>query len=588
MKTLILCEKDAAAEKFAQFLNAHQRDGYWETPDYFIVAARGHLIQTTVRGMKGWNIPSFDFKWYIPKSSQEKLSLIKQLYEDCDDVVIATDWDREGEVIGERIYAYLQGKLNGQYFLPNRIYFSALTHSEVLKALNNVQQMNEVLLTQGLARNYADTVIGLNLTKALTKIYKVDLNYSELVQALSLGRVQSPVLTRIVGVTRVNFKSEKPSRSEWNEQKVNCYIETPEGHIPIKDTDDDEVELVRYDEEEEKRQQARSLPNTDDAFSEVELPPHVTMDIMESLYLRGLMTYPRTKSTAAPEDVLEELEDELGTHGLLQSPNFSKDNVPDGIQDAGKLPLLPTVEGITAYVNGELSRRDLIVFTWLLDRLNRAFAPPLKIKHKKAVFRDSRREFVVDFGSVVENEEDCVEWFDTTIYPEIPLGRYKVVKIVITKTTVLIDSGTYRDIRMLSDKDVVEWMSWAGIGTEATRQTYTSILRSRKYIDEVNLPTKLGEFVSEIIERIGLTTDLTAEMESRIETLRSLSDLQEFQDWINDLTEQFVDRLFDMDSSELDVFVCPAGHKAELVNRYWNGRQVLLLRCNTCEKLYPL
>ena len=587
MKTLIICEKDPAGEKFAEFLNAIQRDGYWETPDYYIVSARGHLIEKTLRGLKGWNIPSFDFKWYIPKSSQEKLNLIKQLYEDCDDVVIATDWDREGEVIGERIYAYLQGRLT-KYHLPNRIYFSALTRSEVLKALNNVQQMNETLLAQGIARNYADTVIGLNLTKALTKIYKIDLNYEELVQALSLGRVQSPVLTKIVEDTEVEFRAEKASKSEWDDKSTYYYIETPQGHIPIKETDDDEVELVRYEEVEEERPQAKRLPNTDDAFSEIELPPHVTMEIMESLYLRGLMTYPRTKSTGAPDDVLEELENELKAHGLLQSPNFSRKYTPAGTQDAGKLPLLPTVEGIRAYVNGELSRRDLIVFTWLLKRVNLAFAPPLKIKHKKAVFRDSSREFEVDFGSTIENEEDCVEWFSTTVYPEIPLGRYKVVRIVSNKKTIYVDTGLYRRVRALSDKDIVEWMSWVGIGTEATRQTYAPLLRERKYIDEVNLPTKLGEFISKIIERIGLTTDLTAEMETRIEEIRTLSDLPAFQKWINDITKEFINELFSLDANELDVFKCPKGHRAELANRYWNGHQVLLLKCDVCGKLYPI
>jgi len=201
---LIIVEKEPVADKFAEFLNAVQRDGYYESSDYFIVPARGHLIGTTLKGLKSWNLPLFDFKWYIPKQNKERLELIDYLYNQSDDVIIATDWDREGEVIGERIYAYLQGKFDA-YYLPNRAYFSALTQSEVLKGLSNVKQMNEALLAQGHARNYADTMIGLNLTKLLTKIYKIELGYEELSQALSMGRVQSPTLSYITDRTDIGI-----------------------------------------------------------------------------------------------------------------------------------------------------------------------------------------------------------------------------------------------------------------------------------------------------------------------------------------------------------------------------------------------
>jgi len=586
MKTLIICEKDPAGERFAEFLNATPRNGYWESDEYYIVSARGHLIQTTLKGLKGWKLPSFDFTWYIPKSSREKLELIRQLYEDCDDVLIATDWDREGEVIGERIYAFLRRRLT-KYHLPNRIYFSALTKSEVLKALNNVQQMNEALLAQGIARNYADTVIGLNLTKALTKVYKIDLSYNELVQALSLGRVQSPVLTKIVEDTDVSIKVRRAKRDEDEKEWIYCYIETKEGHIPIPEIDDDEVELVRYEDVETVKDQAVRLPNTDDAFSEIDLPPHITMDIMESLYLRGYMTYPRTKSTGAPDDVLKEIEDEMRVNGLLQSDNFSRKYTPKGVQDAGKLPLLPTVEGIRAYVNGELSRRDLIVFTWLLERVNKAFAPPLKIKKVKGVFKYSGGEFEVSFGEFIENPEDCITWFSSEVYPKIPLGKYKVVKIVNKYKKISVSKGVQRRVRKLSDQRIVEWMSWVNIGTEATRQTFPPLLRERKYIDDVNLPTKLGEVVARIIERIGISTSLTAEMEYRIENIKSLDDLPEFQVWINDITKEFIDKLLNLDSNEF-VFKCPKGHNAELANRRWNNENVLLIKCDVCNKLYPI
>jgi DNA topoisomerase IA len=592
MKSLIICEKEPAGEKFAEFLGATPRDGYWESPNYYIVAARGHLIATTLQGLKSWKLPSFDFRWYIPKSSQEKLELIKQLYADSSEILIATDWDREGEVIGERIVAYLNRKLNGKYYLPNRVYFSALTKSEVLRAVNNIKQMDETLLAQGHARNYADTVIGLNLTKLLTKIYKIDLKHEELSQALSMGRVQSPVLSYITERTTIEVRLNS-SVSSHEDEEIRTYIHTPEADVEADfPAGVDEVELKGYKYEEEEKHQAWQLPNTDDAFREIDLDPHVTMEIMESLYLRGFMTYPRTKSTQAPPEVLEKLENVMRQYNLLQSSNFSHDNTPSGVSEAGKFPLLPTPEGIEAYVKGLLSKRDLVVFTWLIARVNKAFAPPLKVKKKYAVFEyelqgETYTKRIV-WGEEVENPEDAIDylWLDT--YPEVQPGKYPLIRIRIKKKTVSVDGGSRNRFYRLKDKDIVSWMTWEKIGTEATRQTYAPLLRERKYIDEANLPTQVGEVVSRLIARIGLDTTLTAEMESRIEQITSLSDLPSFMQWVNDVTTELIDRVSSIDLSEIDVFICPKGHKAELANRFWNGNQVLLLKCRTCDKLYPI
>ncbi|HDM76731.1 hypothetical protein DRP04_00170 [Archaeoglobales archaeon] len=594
MKTLIICEKDPAAEKFAEFLNADPRNGFWESPDYYIVAARGHLIGTTLKGLRGWNLPIFGFRWYVPKSSLEKLELIRQLYTNSSNVLIATDWDREGEVIGERIVAYLTGKLN-KYCLPDRIYFSALTKTEVLRALNNVMCMNETLLAQGHARNYADTVIGLNLTKLLTKIYKIDLGYNELSQALSMGRVQSPVLSYIIKSTSVRFRLDSKIEN-FEHETVRTFIHTDECDIEVEGVtipqDVSEVELEGYEDEEFEQEQAVHLPNTDDAFWEIHLDPHITMEIMESLYLRGFITYPRTRSTSAPDYVLKELEDTLRQYDLLQSPNFTHSNVVSGTSEAGKLPLLPTPEGIKAYADGLLSKRDLVVFTWLLARVNKAFAPPLKIKRKYAIIKYNLQgnQFTekIAWGEDIENPDDVVGGVLLSTLPEVQPGKYPIVRIKIKKKTADVTGGSKNEFYRLDDKDIVSWMSLEKLGTEATRQIYAPLLRERKYIDEANLPTQVGEVVSKLITKIGLDTTLTVEMESRIENVSSLSDLSGFTQWVNDVTTELINRVQNVDVSEIDVFKCPKGHKAQLVNRFWNGKQVLLLKCGVCNKLYPI
>lgn len=584
---LLITEKESVAERLAQLLGAFQQDGYYITPEYIIIGARGHLIVPTIGGLRSWRIPSFDFRWHVPKGNVEKLKLIKELYQQADEVIIATDWDREGEVIGERIYAYLVGDLDN-YHLPRRMYFSALTQSEITRALNDIKQMDEALLAQGHARNYADAVIGLNLTKMLTKIYKHELNFDELSQAVSLGRVQSPVLNYIADLTTVEFRKKDNNINEFDNNSTITYIETPQGHIQVDLPDDvQEVELVRYETREEEIRQSVRLPNTDDAFSEVEAPPDTAMNIMESLYLRGYMTYPRTESTHAPEDVLKEIEKAMKKYNLFPSDNFTASNVPSGIQKAGKLPLLPTVEGIEAYVSGKLSKRDLLVFTWLLKRMVLAFAPPLKEKTKYAVLKHKHGETRKEFGKEIENAEDCVKILSFDNLPEIDPGKYRVVRINIKRKTKWVEGKVERSYYNLSDKRIVDWMSLEGIGTEATRQTYAPLLRERKYIDEVNLPTRFGEVVAGVIKKIGLDTSLTVEMEQRINEIASLSDLKGFKGWVNKITVELIERLENVERAKL-LFECPEGHPAKLVNRFFNGSRQLLLRCETCNKFYPI
>ena len=232
-----------------------------------------------------------------------------------------TDWDREGEVIGERIYAFLKNKLSS-YHLPMRAYMPSLTAKDIANAFSNLRRMDETLLTQGIARNIADAIIGLNLTKAVTKVFKVELGYEDISIAISMGRVRNPVLTYIVKGTKTNVRLKPREGLELEYGNKIVYIETPIGLIkaPQEFRNYDYCELVRYEKEEEEEEQSEELPDTYRVQRDLPFDPDYTINLLEQMYLNELITYPRTESTHAPEHVLIELE-ELFSCLLYTSPS---------------------------------------------------------------------------------------------------------------------------------------------------------------------------------------------------------------------------------------------------------------------------
>ena len=598
MGWLVIAEKEQAGEKIAKALNCTEKTlnniTYWENKDYTVVPARGHLLKVWLRGLNARidriKLPLFNYYW--KETEQKRLSVMAELFKECDDVIVATDWDREGEVIGERIYAFLKNKLSS-YHLPMRAYMPSLTAKDIVKAFNNLRRMDESLLTQGIARNIADAIIGLNLTKAVTKVFKVELGYEDISIAISMGRVRNPVLAYIVRETKtdIELKSKEGIELKYGTERV--YIETPIGliHAPQEFKNYDYCELVRYESKTREKRQAEELPDTYAIQTDLPFDPEYTINLLEQMYLNELITYPRTESTHAPKHVLIELEELFKKNGLLQSNNFSYKYCPHGTPEGDKLPILPTEIGIEHYMKNKLSLAEKVVMNYLIERVNRAFAPPLKIEKKIAVFKAGDVEFRKTWCIDVKNKEDVVGTIDIEVREDIPLGKYKIVKFKTEEyRTKCIFGGSSFSVDKLKSKDVVDWMVRNQLGTDATRHEYVTELKKCKYIDEELMPTRLGMKITKLVEHINLGDSyLTAEMEKRIRNLEKLEDLKSFEDWLRDVTIELVNAVEGYDSDALR-FTCPHGHSATLNARRDNrtGEKFIWLYCPKCGKSYPI
>ncbi len=568
---------------------------YFEGSRFVVVPAKGHLIEPRPKGIRTAKLnqlPITDIVWVErDKEAKARLKLIKELASDVDEIIVATDWDREGEAIG---YNICRHKLKLSIADYRRMYFSALTPRYVIEAFERRGAVDESLLVQGLARAIADAEIGLNITKALTLRLKE--LYPEVKQAFSLGRVQSPVLTYINERSRGEIEVDESYVTDASEYSGSPQLFVMYGNTSMRYFGDIDLPAGVYEgtvvdvaTEERSIEQAVPLPNTNDVMSELEgLSPDEVMRTLEQLYLKGWATYPRTESKWAPREMLLEVFEELRSH-LPLSYEFSVDNSPSlkGAPVKGKTAIFLTAEGIRAYFRGEMSRIEEYVASYLLEKMIETFAPPLRLRETYITVRIADKDIRLLWRKEVLNPESAVR-SESEYLNEVP-SVGDVVRVIVAREQYVsryVFSRITRRARVLSDRDVVEWMMRVNLGTEATRHEYVPKLKERHYLTQSNVPTLLGVKVAQVIEKIGITTELTAEMERKINELERLDDLPKFKTWVDELTREFVEKLKELPDEELK-FRCGRGHEVELV-QYGGKGGIIVAYCPICNKKIPL
>lgn len=200
---LVLCEKPSQGRDIAKFLGATQRgEGYLSGPGVTVTWARGHLLETAEPEVYGeqygkpWRtevLPLVPAQWklVVKPDAKAQFAVINRLLRQVDEVVIATDADREGEVIARELLEYCQ--FQGRIF---RLWMSALDDASIRAALADLwpSSRTEALYFAGVGRSRADWLIGMNLTR----LYTLKGREAGIGNVLSVGRVQTPTLAIVV------------------------------------------------------------------------------------------------------------------------------------------------------------------------------------------------------------------------------------------------------------------------------------------------------------------------------------------------------------------------------------------------------
>ncbi len=205
-KVLIICEKPSSAKKIAEALadSGLTKEVYMRKVPFYklkhkgeditVVCAVGHLYTVAEKDKKGWTYPVFGVEWKasfdVNKGSaftKPYLQLIKREAKGKDTIVVACDYDVEGEVIGFNVVKYAGGKDDAK-----RMKFSTTTKADLRKAYENLlDHLDHGQAEAGVTRHELDWLFGINLSRALTLSVK---HATGVFKILSSGRVQGPAL----------------------------------------------------------------------------------------------------------------------------------------------------------------------------------------------------------------------------------------------------------------------------------------------------------------------------------------------------------------------------------------------------------
>ena len=375
---LIITEKPQAAMKISSALGESKKNNFQKVPYYeitrqgkkiIVACAVGHLF-TLKQKTSGQQIPVFEISW-IPNFMARKNDFTKRYYntilklaKNAGSITVATDYDVEGEVIGLNIVRFICGQKDA-----SRMKFSTLTDRELNKSYDEKStNLNWGQAIAGETRHYLDWFYGINLSRALMNAIKSTGKF----KIMSIGRVQGPTLKLIVDKEKKiqNFKPEtywqafiKIKNSHEIELKHNKDISEKSQLKKFKDLESKEIELSTT-----KREQIIP-PNPPfnlttlqtEAYNLHGITPLRSLQIAQSLYLAGLISYPRTSSQKLPssisyKEILEKIAKKYNAKKLI----VRKKPVEGGKTDPAHPSIYPTGQNTNILPEDEKKIYDLI------------------------------------------------------------------------------------------------------------------------------------------------------------------------------------------------------------------------------------
>ncbi len=609
MKTII-AEKPSVAREIARIVGATKREeGYFEGGGYAVTWAFGHLVQLAmpdgygVREFVRDNLPvipeTFTLiprqvkteKGYKPDSGvTTQIKVITSLFNKSEQIIVATDAGREGELIFRYLYHYI-----GCATPFVRLWISSLTDKAIRDGLRNLENGSKYdnLYLAAKARSESDWLVGINGTQALS----IAAGHG----TYSVGRVQTPTLGMVcerywenrrftpeafwqlhIAVDGNNDGTVKLSSSEkWKEKEPATAL-----YNKVKEIGAATVTKAERKEKTEDTPLLYDLTTLQkEANAKHGFTAEQTLEIAQKLYEKKLVTYPRTGSRYIPEDVFAEIPKLLAFIGAL--PEW-KGKVQAKVQ-----PTRRNVDGskVTDHhallVTGEkplfLSKEDNTVYQMIAGRMIEAFSEKC-VKDTTAVTAECAGvEFIVK-GSVIRQagwravygEEDKEEisipdWQEgdtlTLKGCSITEGKTKP-KPLHTEATLLSAMETAG--KEIEDDALRQALKDCGIGTPATRAAIIETLFKRGYMERCKkslVPTEKGLALYSVVKTMRIAdVALTGEWEkelARIERgeLSAETFRKEIEAYTREITSELLscDKLFSHKDSGCACPKCGTG-----------------------------
>ena len=419
MKSVVLCEKPSVARHIARNLGAkNNKNGCLEGDKYIVTWALGHLVTLqTPDKYKEFSNVSLENLPMIPKYM--KTEIIKKTFKqykiietavnrkDVNEVIIATDAGREGELVAR----YILEKANCKKKVK-RLWISSVTDKAIKDGFKNLKAGDDYLglYYSGVARANADWLVGINASRALTLKYNASLN---------CGRVQTPTL-QMVFEREEKIKSFVPREYYTFEAVVdgirfNCGESEYNFTKAEKFVSDNKNKTINFDKVEVKIKTSipKPLYNLTDiqqaASALFGLSPKQTLNIIQRLYeSHKVLTYPRTDSRYLTTDMKNTLADRLRAIGgdykeitakLLREKDFNTKRIINNSKVSDHHAIIPT-EQKPNYMS--LSDTELKIYNLVVKRFLENLLPDYKYEETSYSFKLDNKVFTAKSTKVIQ------------------------------------------------------------------------------------------------------------------------------------------------------------------------------------------
>ena len=599
MKNLYIAEKPSVAREFAKALGmkgaatAGARDGYLENEDTIVTWCVGHLITMSYPevydpALKKWSFDTIPFipeeyKYEIIDASSKQFQIVSKLLnrEDVGRIYVCTDSGREGEYI-YRLVEQMAG-VDKSKKDRRRVWIDSQTEEEIMRGIREAKELSayDNLSDAAYLRAQEDYLMGINFSRALSLKYSYTVrNYLGMDRCvIAVGRVMTCVLGMIVKREREIrqfvptpfyrvLASTEGFEAEWKTTKDSAYLDSPllykengfkkeesAKQLITELSADAPIELIVQKVEKKTEKKAPPMLYNlaelqNDCSRLFKISPTDTLNTVQTLYERKLVTYPRTDARVLSTAVAKEIGKNIGglqkyeplaqyAQYIMQQGGYkgvAKSKYVNDKQITDHYAIIPTGQGlgnlnglndIQRKVYDIIARRFLSIFfpaaeyekvSLVLSRqihtvvgekengTESFFANFKRLKNpgyltiaglpsdKKQEEQKLTDEELVKFASLKKGDAIPVQAFDIKEGETSPPKRYSSGTLILA----MENAG-----QLIEDEELRSQIKGSGIGTSATRDSIITKLVTNKYIalnkkTQIVTPTFLGEIIYDV------------------------------------------------------------------------------------------
>ncbi len=610
-KSLFIAEKPSVAQEFAKALkiNGRKSDGYIESDNAIVTWCVGHLVTMSYPdaydpSLKRWSMDTLpflprEFKYQVIDEVKKQFKTVKSLLNraDVDTIYVCTDSGREGEYI----YRLVEQEANVKGKQRRRVWIDSQTEEEIIRGVREAKDLAEYdnLAASAYLRAKEDYLMGINFSRVLTLKYgpAIASYLHEKSAVLSVGRVMTCVLGmvvrrereirsfvktpfyRVLGTFHVPGTEDTTVSAEWKAVEGSRYFGTPalykENGFKERKTAEELISFLSQEPMEgnlvglDKKKETKNAPLLynlaelqNDCSKMFKISPDETLKVVQELYEKKLVTYPRTDARVLSTAVAKEISKNIGgLRNFAPLSGFAEEVLNEGMykgisktryvndkQITDHYAIVPTGQGFGAMRS--LGSLQMKVYEVIARRFLSIFYPPAVYQKFSLHIEKQREHFFANYKVLAEEgylkvssvnskkgEKDLSDdkadkkSKESEGDQEIDLGQDEKAKALLAMLANL-KKGQKLDLRgfeikegetsppkrytsgsmilamenagqLIEDEDLRAQIKGSGIGTSATRAEILKKLCNIQYLSlakktQVITPTLLGEMVFDV------------------------------------------------------------------------------------------